>query len=37
MAEYILATFLLKKSKTLAVIKPFYCPVYHVLASPDSS
>jgi hypothetical protein len=37
MAEYIFATFLLKKSKTLAVIKPFYCSVYHVLTSPDSS
>lgn len=36
-AEYILATFLLKKSKTLAVIEPFYCSVYHVLTSPDSS
>jgi hypothetical protein len=29
--EYILATFLLKKAKTLAVVKPFYCSVYHVL------
>ena len=37
MAKYILATFLLKKSKTLAVIKPFNCSVYHVLTSPDSS
>jgi hypothetical protein len=29
-AEYIVATFLLKKTKTLAVVKPFYCSVYHV-------
>jgi hypothetical protein len=35
--KYILATFLLKKSKTLAVVKPFNCSVYHVLTSPDSS
>ena len=37
MAILILATFLLKKSKTLAVVKPFHCSVYHVLTSPDSS
>ena len=30
MAEDILATFLLKKTKTLAVVKPFNCSVYHV-------
>ena len=30
MAEYIFATFLLKKTKTLAVVKPFNCSVYHV-------
>lgn len=27
--EYIIATFLLKKPKTLAVVKPFYSSVYH--------
>jgi len=27
--EYIIATFLLKKPKPLAVIKPFYSSVYH--------
>jgi hypothetical protein len=30
MAEDVLATFLLKKTKTLAVVKPFNCSVYHV-------
>jgi hypothetical protein len=35
--EYIIATFLLKKPKPLAVIKPFYCSVYHFLLSPDTS
>jgi hypothetical protein len=30
MTENIFAIFLLKKPKTLAVIKPFYCSVYHV-------
>jgi len=30
MAEYIFTTFLLKKTKTFAVVKPFYCSVYHV-------
>src|SRR6185369_9119893 len=35
--EYIIATFLLKKPKTLAVIKPFYSSVYHVRLSPDTS
>jgi len=35
--EYIIATFLLKKPKPLAVIKPFYSSVYHVLLSPDTS
>jgi hypothetical protein len=31
MTEYIIATiFLLQKTKTLAVVKPFYCSVYHV-------
>ena len=29
MAKDILATFLLKKTKTLAVIEPLYCSVYH--------
>lgn len=28
-AEYIFAILLLKKSKTLAVIEPFYCALYH--------
>jgi len=30
MAKYIVAIFLLKKTKTLAVVKPFNCSVYHV-------
>jgi len=30
MAENILTTLLLKKTKPLAVVKPFYCSVYHV-------
>jgi hypothetical protein len=32
MTKYIVATILLlQKSKTLAVVKPFYCTIYHVL------
>ena len=30
MAKYIFAIFLLQKSKTLAVVKPFYSAIYHV-------
>jgi len=30
MTEYIVAIFLLKKSKTLTVVKPLNCSVYHV-------
>jgi hypothetical protein len=29
MYEYVIAIFLFNKSKTLAVIKPFNCSVYH--------
>src|SRR6185369_5071894 len=35
MAKYIFTTFLLQKTKTLAVVKPFYCSVYHCVLSPD--
>jgi hypothetical protein len=31
MTENIFATFLLQKTKPLAVVKPFYSSVYHVL------
>ena len=31
MAKYVFAAFLLKKTKTLAVVKPFYSTVYHVV------
>jgi len=30
MAEHILATLLLKKTKSLAVIEPLYCTVCHL-------
>jgi len=30
-AKNVFAIFLLQKTKTLAVIKPFYCSVYHLL------
>jgi hypothetical protein len=30
MTKHIFAIFLLKKTKTLAVIKPFYSSIYHV-------
>ncbi len=30
MTKYVFAIFLLKKTKTLAVVKPFYCSVYHL-------
>jgi len=30
MAKYVFAAFLLKKTKTLAVVKPFYSAVYHL-------
>jgi hypothetical protein len=29
--EYIVAIFLLEKTKTLAVIEPFYCTISHLL------
>ena len=31
MTKYIFAIFLLQKTKTLAVVKPFYSSIYHVL------
>jgi len=34
MHEYVFAIFLLKKTKPLAVVKPFHSSVYHLLTSP---
>ena len=31
--EYVIATILLDKTKTLSVIKPFYCTFYHLYYS----
>jgi hypothetical protein len=35
--KYVITVLLLEKTKTLAVIEPFYCTICHLLTSPDVS